>query len=179
MRIEELWIQYRPRLRGFIARRVTDSHAVDDILQVTFLKAHENLPALRSKGAIASWLYRIAENVIADHYRGQRSHEELPEELPAPESERDYAAELADRCVSPLITLLPEKYRTALMLADIQGLAQQEVARQLGISLSGAKSRIQRGRDKLRASLEACCDIKTGPLGIIGYEPRETNRSCG
>jgi RNA polymerase sigma-70 factor (ECF subfamily) len=179
MHIEELWNQYRARLRGFITRRVRDSHAVDDILQVAFLKAHENLPKVRSEDAIASWLYRIAENVIADHYRSQRPHEELPEELPAPEPERDYAAELADQCVSPLITLLPEKYRTALMLADIQGLAQQEVACRLGISLSGAKSRIQRGRDKLRASLDACCDIETGPLGIIGYEPRGRNCSCG
>ncbi len=104
MRIEELWSQYRTRLRGFIARRVTDGHAVDDLLQLTFLKAHENLPRLRTKEASAPWLYRIAENVIADHYRGQRSHEELPEELPAPEPERDYAAGLrtsASRRSSP------------------------------------------------------------------------------
>ncbi len=179
MRLEELWTQHRTRLRGFIARRVRDAHATDDILQVTFLKAHENLPRLRSKDAIASWLYRIAENVIADHYRGQRPYEELPEELPAEESARDYVAELADQCILPLIAELPEKYRTALTLADIDGLAQHEVADRLGVSLSGAKSRIQRGREKLRECLEECCDIETGRLGIIGYEPRGKICSCG
>ena len=71
-----------------------------------------------------------------------------------------------------------EPFDEALMLADIDGLAQQEVAQRLGISLSGAKSRIQRGREKLRARLDACCDIQTGPLGITGYEPREKNCSC-
>ncbi|HET7831575.1 MAG TPA: RNA polymerase sigma factor SigZ [Gallionella sp.] len=178
MRIEELWNQYQKRLRGFIAKRIKDGHSVDDILQATFLKACENLHKVRSEEAMASWLYRIAENVIADHYRGQKHHEELPEELPAAEPARDYAAELADQCISPFIAALPEKYRTALMLADIQGLAQQEVARRLGISLSGAKSRIQRGREKLRDCLNECCDIQTSRLGITGYELRRKNCSC-
>lgn len=178
MRIEDLWNLHHSRLRGFIARRVTDGHAVDDILQVTFLKAHENLASVRSIDAVASWLFRIAENVIADHYRSQRSHDEPAEDIAAPEPTPDFAAELADQCVLPFIAALPEKYGTALMLADIDGLAQQEVAQRLGISLSGAKSRIQRGREKLRARLDACCDIQTGPLGITGYEPREKNCSC-
>ncbi len=179
MRIEDLWKQYQPRLRGFIAKRVRDAHSVDDILQATFLKAYENLPRIRSEDAIGSWLYRIAENVIVDHYRRRRHHEELPEDIAAPQPPRDYVAELADKCVPPLIAALPEKYRTALMLADIHGLAQQEVARRLDISLSGAKSRIQRGRAKLRASLHECCDIETGRLGITGYAPRRKDSSCG
>jgi RNA polymerase sigma-70 factor (ECF subfamily) len=179
MRIAELWRLYQTRLRGFIAKRVKDGHSVDDILQVTFLKAHENLHKVRSEEAIVSWLYRIAENVIADYYRGHRYHEELPEELPAPEPAQDYAAELADQCIPPFIAALPEKYRTALELADIHGMTQQEVAHRLGISLSGAKSRIQRGRAKLRDCLTECCDIQTSRLGITGYEPRRKNCSCG
>jgi len=57
---------------------------------------------------------------------------------------------------------------------------QKEVARHLGISLSGAKSRVQRGRDKLRQRLLDCCDIETGRGGIIGYTPRgkNCNKDC-
>ncbi len=174
---EDLWRQHRKGLRGYIARRVQDTAAVDDILQLVFLKAHEKLHTVQSKDSIPGWLYRIAANVIADHYRGQKHDEELPEEIAAPEPERDYAGELAE-CLSPFIAALPEKYGVAIVLAEIDGLPQKEVALRLGISLSGAKSRIQRGREKLRELLQDCCEIETGRTGIVGYELRGNNCSC-
>lgn len=177
MLMDDLWYKYRKSLRSYVARRVQDAAAVDDILQVVFLKAHENLHMLKSKDSIAAWIYRIAANVVADHYRGQKYDEDLPEEIEAPEQERDYVGELAE-CMQPLISALPEKYRIALTLSEINGLSQKDVAIRLGISLSGAKSRIQRGREKLRELLQDCCEIETGPTGIIGYEPRYKNCSC-
>lgn len=175
--MDDLWRQHRKGLHSYIARRVRDAAAVEDILQVVFLKAHENLHAVQSKDSIAAWLYRIAANGIADYYRGHKYHDELPEEIEAPEPERDYVGELAD-CLQPLISALPEKYGDAITLSEIEGLPQKEVALRLGISLSGAKSRIQRGREKLRDLLQECCEIETGRTGIIGYEPRSNNCAC-
>ena len=176
----DFWQEHRSRLRGYIAKRVRESDAVDDILQEVFLKVNASLHSVKSHGSISAWLYRIAANTIADHYRAQKPWEELPDEVAAPEPERDYIAELAT-CLQPLIADLPETYRTALVLSEIEGLPQREVAEQLNISLSGAKSRVQRGREKLHRRLLACCDIETGRGGIIGYEPREGNCgvSCG
>jgi RNA polymerase sigma-70 factor (ECF subfamily) len=76
---------------------------------------------------------------------------------------------------------LTEIYRITLTLSEIEGLPQQQVAERLGLSLSGAKSRIQRGREKLRQRLLDCCDIETGRVGIIGYEPRvpKCDSGCG
>jgi RNA polymerase sigma-70 factor (ECF subfamily) len=176
--ISDLWQEHRSRLRGYIAKRVRESDAVDDILQEVFLKASENLHSLKSRGSIAAWLYRIAANAIVDHYRSRRPWEELPVDIAAPESERDYVVELA-ACLQPLIADMPEPYRTALVLSEIEGLPQREVAKRLTISLSGAKSRVQRGREKLRQRLLDCCDIETGRSGITGYEPRDKNRKCG
>jgi RNA polymerase sigma-70 factor, ECF subfamily len=174
----DLWQEQRSRLRGYIARQVRDSDAVDDILQDVFLKAHASLHTVKSQGSLSAWLYRIAANAIADHYRSQRPSEDLPEELAAPELERDYAAELAT-CLQPLIADLPETYRTALVLSEIEGLPQKQVADRLGISLSGAKSRVQRGREKLRRRLTDCCEIEIGRGGIFGYEPRSKKCDSG
>lgn len=176
----DFWQEHRSRLRGYIAKRVRESDAVDDILQEVFLKVNASLHTVKSHGSISAWLYRIAANTIADHYRAQKPWEELPDEVAAPEPERDYIAELAT-CLQPLIADLPETYRTALVLSEIEGLPQREVAEQLNISLSGAKSRVQRGREKLRQRLLDCCDIETGRGGIIGYElrGRKCDVSCG
>lgn len=178
--IVDFWQEHKTRLRGYIAKRVRESDAVDDILQDVFLKAHINLHTVKSHGSVAAWLFRIAANAIADHYRSQKPWDELPDELAALEPERDYVAELAS-CLQPLIADLPETYQSALVLSELEGLPQKEVADRLGISLSGAKSRIQRGREKLRQRLLDCCDIETGQSGIIGYEPRDKNcdGSCG
>lgn len=174
--ITDLWQEYRFRLRNYIAKRVREREAVDDILQEVFLKVSANLHTVRSHGSIPAWLFRIAANAIADHYRSHKQWEVLPDddELASHERERDYIAELAT-CLQPLIADLPETYRTALVLSEIEGLPQKEVARRLGISLSGAKSRVQRGREKLRLRLLECCDIETGRGGISGYEPRDGN----
>lgn len=176
--IRDLWAEHRARLRGYIAKRVRDNDAVDDILQEVFLKASESLHALKSHGSIAAWLYRIAANAIVDHYRSRKPWDELPVEVAAPEAEQNDVAELAT-CLQPLIADLPETYRTALVLSEIEGLPQKEVANQLHISLSGAKSRVQRGREKLRQRLLECCDIESGRSGITGFEPREKNCTSG
>jgi RNA polymerase sigma-70 factor (ECF subfamily) len=169
--ITDLWQTHRTRLRAYLARRIDDREAVDDLLQEVFLKAHQHLDGVNSSGSIAAWLFRIAGNALADYYRSRRPWEDLPEDLAAPEPAHDARAELAD-CLRPLIDGLPETDRLALVLSELEGLPQQAVADRLGLSLSGAKSRIQRGREKLRQRLLACCEIETGRRGIVDYAPR-------
>lgn len=180
VQMTDFWQAHSSRLRGYVAKRVRKSDAVDDILQEVFLKVNAGLHSVKSHDSITAWLYRIAANTIADHYRAQKTWEELSDEVAAPELVRDYTAELAT-CLQPFIAELPETYRIALVLSEIEGLPQRAVAAQLNISLSGAKSRVQRGREKLRRRLLDCCDIETGRGGIIGYEPRDrkSNLSCG
>ncbi|MCD6707997.1 MAG: RNA polymerase sigma factor SigZ [Thiobacillus sp.] len=173
----DFWIEHKSRLRSYVAKRVRESGAVDDILQDVFLKAYASLHTVKSPGSLAAWLYRIAANSITDHYRGQKPSEEISDEFAAPEPEPDYFAELAS-CLQPLIADLPETYRLPLVLSEVDGLTQKEVAVRLGLSLSGAKSRVQRGREKLRQLLFKCCDIETGRSGIVGYEVRDKRRGC-
>lgn len=168
--------EHKLRLRRYISRRVQAGDAVDDILQNVFLKAFQHLHTVKSRESIRAWLFRIASNAIADHYRSQKSMSELPDELAAPD-DQDHITELAT-CLQPLIGDLPETYRSAIILSEIDGRPLKEVARHLGISLSGAKSRVQRGRDHLRRKLLDCCSVETGKGGISGYEPLSRNNEC-
>ena len=172
------WQEYKNLLRGYIAKRVRDADAVDDLLQEVYLKAHMSLHTLKAKGSIVSWLFRITANAMADHYRSRKPADTLPDELVAPESEPDPVAELAV-CLRPLIVGLPERYRSALVLSELEGLPQREVATRLGISLSGAKSRVQRGREKLRESLLECCDVELRRGRIADYAPRHPSNAHG
>ncbi len=98
------------------------------------------------------------------------------------ESEDDIAMLMdLSKCMRPMINALPETYRHALLLAEIEGKKHSEVAEELKISLSAAKSRILRGRDKLHASVLRCCRISQNSKGtIVDYEkkPGKHCQSC-
>jgi RNA polymerase sigma-70 factor (ECF subfamily) len=174
---EDIWQEHRHRLRRFIARHVDDVSSVDDILQSVFLKLHTNLGTVRCRGSLSAWLHRVAANAVADHFRAAKRWQELPEEFAAPEPERNYIAEMA-LCLEPLIAGLPDKYRTALVLSELKGLPLKEVGELLGIGLSGAKSRVQRGRQQLRRQLAQCCDVQIERGGIVDCEIRENTSVC-
>ena len=172
----DAWLETRTKLHGFILRKVGDVAVADGILQETFMRLLESREGIRSEGAIKGWLYRVASNRIADHFRDERRHSELGDEHPAPEEVADPHRELAT-CLRPMLSQLPDAYRLALELADLEELPHKEVALRLGIGVSGVKSRVQRGRVLLLEQLERCCALERGPTSLSGYEPR--SRECG
>jgi RNA polymerase sigma-70 factor (ECF subfamily) len=93
---------------------------------------------------------------------------DLPEELP----DDDIVSELLP-CVQAMVLALPEQDRQALILTEYQGLTQKELGEHLGLSFSGAKSRVQRAREKLKQELLACCHFELDRCGhILDYQPR-------
>lgn len=172
--VEKLWKEYHAKLRAFIARRIDDQFAVDDVLHDVFLKMNAKLDSLKEETKLESWLYQITRNAVIDYYRAQKPAAALPEWLAQPEAE---PAEQASReiaaCLRPMIEQLPAHYREAVVLAELQGLTQQEVSQQQGISLSGAKSRVQRGRALLKEMLLQCCQFELDQRGhLIDYEQK-------
>jgi RNA polymerase sigma-70 factor (ECF subfamily) len=171
---ERLWRDHHGELRSFLRRRVGDPELAEDLLQIVFVKAHAGLGALADAERVRPWLYRIARNAAIDHHRTRRIGEPLPEDLPeAPASEGLEPGTGLDRCVRPLIDQMPDRYREALLLADIEGLPLREVAARLRLSLSGAKSRVQRGRALLGRSFQTCCEFELDGRGKpIGWTQR-------
>ena len=178
----ELWEESGGTPKRFIARRVRNEHDAEDLLQEVFLRAHVAFYKVEDKGRARPWLYRIAANVVADHYRSKRVA--IPPVVPHERAED--AADLENLngevlpCLVSAIGELPDGYRSALTLADLEGRTQKEVAEELGLSLSGTKSRIQRARSKLKAALLSCCYFELDRLGnVLGYRPKNgTCRYC-
>ena len=172
--VSKIWEEFNQSLLGFIRRRVNDPDDAEDILQEVFLKIHTKIDTLEDGDRLVSWLYQITRNTIIDYYRSRRPADELPESLvvdPEP-VESDPTAQLAAG-LREFITCLPDKYRRALVLTELDGLKQAELAGRMGISVSGAKSRVQRGREMLRQALLECCHFEFDRRGgVLDYTPR-------
>ncbi|MBT8202549.1 MAG: sigma-70 family RNA polymerase sigma factor, partial [Acidimicrobiia bacterium] len=127
---------------------------------------------------LGPWLYQITRNTITDHYRKRRLDRAPLDAVdpPEPDNEPDAAERLAAG-LQPMIEQLPDKYRSALMLTEFDGLTQAQMGERLGLSISGAKSRVQRAREMLKADLLACCHFEFDTRGrVIEYEAQR--RCC-
>lgn len=175
------WGAHREALYRFILGRVRDPQAAEDIVQEVIVKAYTKQGTLRNPSKLRPWLYQITRNAIIDYYRLRKPSEAVPEELTQEDASEAYdhiQRELA-RCLEPLLNELPEPYRQALSLTDLEGFSQREAASRLGLSVSGAKSRVQRARTMLREVLLNCCRIELDRRGsVIEYEPREGRTGC-
>lgn len=174
---ESLWQDYRMQLVRFVRRRVEDGDTAEDIVHDVLVRAFRRRGSLRSEDKFEQWLYQITRNAVIDHYRARKPTDAIPADLVAADEagSRNARQELAS-CMAPLIDSLPDHYREALVLSEIQGLTQQETASRLGLSLSGAKSRVQRGRRLLEERILDCCRLEFDGRGsLVDYESR---RDC-
>ena len=181
-----LWSEFAPALRGFLARRVPPGVDPDDLVQEVFLRVIRHVDSLRSTDRPEAWLYQIARNALRDSLRarlrrdGRNDPLDDGDDLPAePDAAADRAAEaeLAP-CLTSMVVRLPEPYRTAMRLTTLEGIRQADAARQLGISNSGMKSRVQRGRDRLRDMLVQCCSIAVDARGGVADFHKRGGGGC-
>ncbi len=175
MTTENVWEAFSTHLKQFILKRVANEDNAEDILQEVFVKIHTRIHTLRDEEKLPGWIYQIARNTIYDYYRAQKAILALPgtpssliEEMPG----ENVIEELLP-CITDMVNRLPVEYRQALILTEYEGLSQKELAERLGISYSGAKSRVQRAREKLKAMLLDCCHFQFDHYGrVIDYQQR-------
>lgn len=174
------WQALGQRLGAYIARRLP-SQEVEDVLQDVLLRIHKNLKYLNDDSRFGPWVYSVARNAVIDRLRRKnRTELALPEldNLPA-EADAAEERELLG-CVTPFVARLPQAYRHAITLVELQGLSQEDAARIEGISLSGMKSRVQRGRRMLRTMFEECCALTIDGRGrVIESVPHAPVAACG
>src|SRR5215203_4287305 len=147
--VSQIWNESRNRIKSFIAKRIDNEADVEDVLQEVFFKIHQRIKELKDPDKLYSWVFQIARNAIIDYYRQRKivvdSSEEVLNQIAVEPTENDVEEEVLN-WLEPMVGDLPEKYQEALLLTDIQGLTQKELSERLDISLSGAKSRVQRAR---------------------------------
>jgi RNA polymerase sigma-70 factor (ECF subfamily) len=189
---EAPWRPFVDGLRRFIKSRVPAADA-EDVLQDTLVRLHEASDSLRDADRAEAWVFSIARRAIADFYRDRergpdeepvgRAPAEATDEPPPTENLSGYDGEhdVHEEVLSwlrPMAEKLPEMYSHPLIMADFEGHTQQEVADDIGLSLSGAKSRVQRARVKLREQLQECCEVEFGPEGrAVAFRRREEDSS--
>jgi RNA polymerase sigma-70 factor (ECF subfamily) len=183
-----MWEQLHDGLRAFIAKRVANETETEDLLQDIFLKVHQHVDKLQEPERMVSWVFQITRNAIVDHYRSADRRREVPAGLATEmdqdnkamiieENEREAKSELS-HCLRPMIDRLSSDYQEAIRLVEFEGFTNEEAARKLGLSISGMKSRVQRGRQQLRKMLDDCCLIELdGRRGVVEFEKRRPD-SC-
>ena len=178
---ESIWRACSDQLKVYIVKRMPEASLADDILQEVFIKIHENIHSIKDDTKICIWVYQRAKNTINDYYRKQKiqlsdievvSEEELNASDEAESQTEENQIEQIASGLQRMINSLPEKYAQAIKMVELQGLSQIQLAKELNISVSGAKSRVQRGRQMLKDALMNCCHYEFDKYGtIISYHP--------
>lgn len=175
---ETVWSAFRDQLVGFVRGRVVSDDDAEDIVQDVFARVQASSGSTDIEN-VSGWIFQITRNAIIDYHRARAKSGRIesalqhdPEPAP-PESEPPDAREKMSRCLRPFVAQLPDAYAEALTLTDLGGMSQTEAARQLGLSTSGMKSRVQRGRARLRALVLACCEVELDARRrVVDYRSR-------
>ena len=178
---ENIWELLSTNLRSFLLQRVSDPKVADDLLQETFLRSHKKLNDIDDEQRMTAWVFQIAKNLVIDHYRSRVRDPAaaVPDDMEDPTDKDDNVNELVMSWFPKMIAQLPETYREAVELYELKEMPQQQIAEQLNISLSGAKSRVQRGREKLKSLLFECCSFDRDSHGNVLEHTKNNSEDCG
>lgn len=166
---ENIFKGLEAKLRSFILSKVHDPETAGDILQETFLRIHSKADTIRDDAKIHTWIYQVVRNLIADHFRKSRTTalaDEHGEINPNEDPDDDFMEEAISDMIS-MMENMPAEYCEALCLTELEGLSQKEYSVRAGISYSGAKSRVQRGRAMLKDMLMRCCHYEFDKFGTV------------
>lgn len=177
---EQIWRELSDRLRQFIRLRVASAADVDDILQTVFLRIHQKIDELHQIERLESWVFQITRNAVTDHFRKKRDvqNDSLAQNVVADLKSIDNLNRQVAGCLTTLIDYLPEDQKRAVSMYELKGISQKEIADRESISLSGAKSRVQRGRKTLETMLKDCCQFQFDRYGNILQCKAEDTKSC-
>ncbi len=160
----ELYGRYGAMVFNVALRLSGNPDEATDLTQETFLKIHRHLGGFRGRSALRTWIYRVAINCCRSRYRRQQTWhsrfelgsgatlEQVADRRRDPEQRA--IARSTGEVVQAALEALPLVYREAVILREIEGLAYGEIAEVLGVRVGTVRSRIARGRERLRSLLE-------------------------
>jgi RNA polymerase sigma-70 factor (ECF subfamily) len=185
--------QFRPRVLRYVARLVGEADA-EDVAQAVMLKVSQGLAGFRGDSSLSTWLYRIATNAALDKLRAkpiptlsdvelELNDADVPPSAHTASVETTAIREEMSACISEFVTRLPENYKAVMILSDLEGFKNEEIASILELSLDTVKIRLHRAREKLRKELEAGCNFYRDecdelacdrkPIAAITLRPRK------
>lgn len=163
-KVREIWENFDKQLRVLICNKMNNNDECLDVLQDVYLKIIKNIDKIGAIENIPSYLNRLASNAVVDYYRQRSKKPVLSKDninelviIDEVNIEDEQLKNCCLQCLEPGIDTLPDKYKEAFILSEMEGMPQKDVAVKLGITLSGAKSRVQRAREKLKEEVLKCC----------------------
>ncbi len=170
--LEEIWTDLHKELKRFISHKIKDTHSSEDILQNVFLKIQLHLHTLSDSAKLTSWVYQITRNAVVDHYRKMKP-EMVLDGFDFAEQENEEPLYLSlSTCINQKIDKLPEEYKQAILLTYFNNYSQIALAEKLQLSYSGTKTRVQRGREKLKDLLSGCEHIPPDQKADMGLDQK-------
>jgi RNA polymerase sigma-70 factor, ECF subfamily len=176
--------RFRPRVLRYLTRLVGEGEA-EDLTQSVMLKVSEGLPDFRGDSNLSTWIYRIATNAALDRLRrktieppdeveGESDQADVPQAEQAPSAETAAIREEMNACIREFIERLPGNYKTVMVLSELEGFKNDEIAAILGLSLDTVKIRLHRAREKLRKALGAGCSFHRDEDGELACDRKPT-----
>ncbi len=180
---DRIWEEFSGRIRAHLLKKLRRKDDADDLMQEIFIKIYAHVGHLRERTKLSSWIYAMVENTLNDYYRKNGRREMKFDEG----KEYTKTANVEDPlegitgCLNAFIDRLPTKYRDPLVLSDLEGMKQKDIAERMHLSYSGLKSRVQRGREMIREMFVECCKLSIDEKGIINSEYQEMDKCtlCG
>lgn len=171
----------RAELVGFVRSRVSDAATAEDIVHNALLKGMQKSESIRDPGRIRPWLFQITRNLVADYYRSRPTMRALDQDAKNLTVDAEVDAVDAARgmalCASRMVSMLPEEYTRVIVASELEERKHRDIADEIGISVSGVKSRVQRGRARLRDLVSQCCDMDVNDRGQV--LDHSCHRDCG
>jgi RNA polymerase sigma-70 factor, ECF subfamily len=179
---ESDWGRLRADVTRLVRRRLPGGADLDDVVQDVLLRIWRHAGSIRDAERFGSWLATVASNAAAEHLRGKQRHpvaasaaaNDYESAAPVDAADDDLNAKtMVAAILRPFAERLSATYREAIVLSELEGLPHSEIAARLGLSVSGVKSRVQRGREQLRKMVTDCCQLALDARGgVIDCEPR-------
>lgn len=171
MEVAGIYNEFHRSLLSYVRSKIRSKEDAEDILQNVFAKISANAGSLSGKEKVQSWLFTVTKNAVIDYYRvnGRKRNVELDDKFSEqlPEEETIDSTKGLDRCVETMINLLPDEYRSIVEDAELHGISQKDLARKYNMAYPSMRSRVQRGRERLKQLFYSCCYIKTDSHGNI------------
>lgn len=166
---EKIWIDFSKMVLDFLKRKVPEIHA-EDLRQEIFIKILKNISQLREEQKITDWIYQITRNTIADFYRKvyrEKNNLQVPTET---ETFTEIKEQHLYCCLLPFIKEMPAHLKVVIE-GYLDGKKLQEIADEIGITLSACKSRVRKAKELLKQNFVSCCQYKIGKDGkLIGEQ---------
>lgn len=186
----DVYERFQPKIRAYLARLIGEQEA-QDLAQEVFVKIDRELPNFRGESQLSTWIYRIATNAALDRLRSAAFKQKNRERAASDSIEKmavvknvwngEKRAEIDQQlirqemndCIREYIDELPEQYRAVMVLSEVEGFKNREIAEILQISLDAVKIRLHRARKKLKVTLRNRCDFYRDERGELACDRKK------